>query len=95
MRILYGVRQTTIPCLAKTLGVSVSTLKRDILALTVDEGFPIDTIQGNKGGVVLKDFRHPHLHILSNEQIAVLVSLTLTVDEYTASVLNGILEAYA
>ena len=95
MRILLGVRQTTIPRLAEALGVSVSTVKRDILALTVEEGFPIDTAQGNSGGIVLNDFRHPHLHILSREQITVLQTLSLSSDEYTSSILNGILRAYA
>ena len=95
MRILLAVKQTTIPRLAESLGVSVSTIKRDILALTVDEGFPIDTSRGNGGGLVLRDFRHPHLHILSKEQISVLRALTSTTDEYTASVLTGILNAYA
>ena len=95
MRILLGVRQTTIPRLAEALGVSASTVKRDILALTVEEGFPIDTAQGNSGGVILKDFRHPHLHILSREQIAVLQMLSQNSDEYIASVLIGILRAYA
>ena len=94
MRILRGVRKTTIPYLAEALGVSISTMKRDILALTVDEGFPIDTIQGNKGGIVLRDFRHPHMHILSGEQISVLRSLAQAADDYVASVLNGILKAY-
>ena len=95
IRILRGVRQTTIPHLATTLETSVSTIKRDILALTVDYGFPIDTIQGNGGGVVLRDHKHPHLHILSQEQIAVLKALMLTADKYVASVLHGILRAYA
>jgi len=95
MRILRGARQTTIPRLANALEASVSTIKRDILALTVDYGFPIDTIQGNNGGIVLRDFRHPHIHILSKEQIAVLETLVQTTDDYVASVLNGILHAYA
>lgn len=95
IRILLGTKQTTVPRLAGDLGVSVSTVKRDILALTVDEGYPIDTVQGNGGGIVLRDFRHPHKRILSQEQIKVLTELMEKTDTYQAEVLNGILRAYA
>ncbi|MCL2200509.1 MAG: DeoR family transcriptional regulator [Oscillospiraceae bacterium] len=39
VRILRGTAKTTMPSLADTLGVSINTIKRDILALTVDDGF--------------------------------------------------------
>ena len=48
IRILRGVKQISISCLADTLAVSASTIKRDILSLTVDEGYPIDTVMGKK-----------------------------------------------
>ena len=95
IRILRSTIQTTIPCLAKTLNTSVSTIKRDILALTVDEGYPIDTSQGNKGGITLSNFRHPHKHILSQEQIKVLTELAQIANTHQIEVLNGILRAYA
>jgi predicted DNA-binding transcriptional regulator YafY len=95
LRILRGVEQTTIPRLAQELGASVSTIKRDILALTVDDGYPINTAQGNGGGVSLTDYRHPHKRIFSQEQISVLVEITLIVDTYRAEVIHGILRAYA
>ena len=95
IRILRGTKQTTIPCLADTLKVSVSTIKRDILSLTVDDGYPIDTLQGNKGGIVLRDFNNTHKHILSQEQIQVLTDLAQTSDTYYAEVLNGLLRAFA
>ena len=95
IRILLGARQTTIPRLAIDLNASVSTIKRDILALTVDEGYPIDTVQGNGGGIILKDFKHPHRRILSQEQIKVLTELAQFANLHQAEVLNGILGAYA
>jgi len=95
LRILRGAGKTTIPRLAKDLKASISTIKRDVLALTVDEGYPIDTVQGNSGGIFLRDFKHPHKHILSHEQIKVLTELAQTADTYHADVLNGILRAYA
>ena len=95
IRILRSKNQTTMLYLADALGVSISTIKRDILLLTVDEGYPIDTVQGNRGGVLLRDYTHSHKHILSQEEIKVLTLLMQTVDTYTAEVLKGILKAYA
>ena len=56
-----------MPQLATELGVNVKTIQRDILALIVDEGYPINTEQGNGGGVYLVEYRHPHKKILSKE----------------------------
>ena len=95
MRILRTGKLTTIPQLVEQLRSSRSTIKRDILALTVDEEYPIDTIQGNGGGVILRDFRHPHKHILSQEQIKVLEEIAETANTYHSEVLKGILSAYA
>lgn len=95
IRILLGARQTTIPRLAGDLRASVSTIKRDILVLTVDEGYPIDTVQGNGGGIILRDFKHPHKRILSQEQIRVLTELAQSANPHQAEILNGILRAYA
>jgi predicted DNA-binding transcriptional regulator YafY len=81
--------------LAKELGVSLSTIQRDILALTVDEQYPLDTVQGNGGGVILSEYRHPHKHIFSREQIKVLTELTAIASTYQSEILNGLLRAYA
>ena len=53
IRILRGTRLISVSCLADMLNVSASTIKRDILSLTVDDGYPIDTVMGKKGGIVL------------------------------------------
>jgi len=95
IRILRGTKQTTAACLAKIFDVSTKTIQRDILALTVDEGYPIDTVMGKKGGIMLNGYTHPHKHILSQEQIKVLTELAQTADTYHAEVLTGILRAYA
>jgi len=84
-----------MPMLANDLGVSVSTIKRDILSLTVDEEYPIDTEQGNGGGVVLRNFnKHPQ-HILSGEQISALTKAATVTDPKTAGILQGIIRAYS
>ena len=95
IRILRGTKQISVSCLADTLKVSASTVKRDIMSLTVDEGYPIDTIMGKNGGIMLKEITHPHKHILSQEQINVLTELAQTSNTYHAEILYGILRAYA
>ena len=95
IRILRGTKQTTSARLADTFNVSTRTIQRDILALTVEEGYLIDNIRGNKGGIVLIDFNNPHKHILSQEQIQVLTELTQTSNTYQSEILNGLLKAYA
>jgi len=95
IRILRSKNQISVSCLADMLNVSASTIKRDILSLTVDDGYPIDTVMGKKGGIVLRDFRHPYKKILSQEQIRVLTELAQTSDTYQSEILNGILRAYA
>ena len=95
IRILLGCERTTMSRLAEVLDVSVRTIHRDILALTVDEGYPINTDLGNGGGVYLTDYKHPHKHILSQEQIRVLTELSSEVDGHRAEVLKGIISAYA
>ena len=95
VRILRCCGRTTMPRLAAELDVTVRTIQRDILALTVDEGYPINTEPGNGGGLYLVDYRHPHKKIFSKEQIQVLEGLAKEIDRYRASVLMGILKAYA
>ena len=95
VRILRCCRRTTMPRLAAEFGVNVRTIQRDIMVLTVDEGYPINTDQGNGGGLYLVDYKHPHKKILSKEQIQVLEELIKETDQYRANVLIGILNAYA
>ena len=95
VRILRCCKRTTMPRLAAELGVNIRTIQRDIMTLTVDEGYPINTEPGNGGGLYLSDYRHPHKKILSKEQIRVLEGLVREIDQYRASVLTGILKTYS
>ena len=95
VRILRCCERTTMPRLAAEFGVNVRTIQRDIMVLTVDEGYPINTVQGNGGGLYLIEYRHPHKKILSKEQTQVLEGLARETDQYRANVLIGILKAYA
>jgi len=95
IRILRCRGQETIPQIAHELGVSVSTIKRDILALTVDEHYPIDTVQGNGGGVILRDFKQQNKRKFSQAEIKVLTDFISVADTYQAEVLKNLLKAYA
>ena len=94
IRILRGRRKETIPQLAHELGVCVNTIKNDILILTVEEHYPLDTVQGNGGGVILRDYKCQHERRLSGEEIMVLTDIISTADTYQAKILKGLLKAY-
>ena len=95
VRVLRGRKKDTIKNLAFALGVSERTIRRDLLTLTVDEGYHIDTLPGNGGGVVFHDHSNPHKGILSQEQIDVLSELAQSTGGYKAKILKEILDAYA
>jgi len=94
IRILRGRRRDTVLNLAHELGVSERTIRRDLLTLTVDEGYHIDTLQGNGGGVFFHDHRKPYKGILSQEQANVLAELMENADTHQAEVIKGMLEAF-
>ena len=93
IRILRARRQETMPQLAHELGVTMRTIQRDILALTVD--YPLDTVQGNGGGVILRNFKQQGRRKFNQAEIKVLTELASTADTYQAEVLKGLLQAYA
>ena len=95
IRILRGRKKDKVKNLAAELGVNERTIRRDLLVLTVDEGYHIDTLQGNGGGVMFRGHNNPHKGILSQEQIDVLRGLADRVSDHEAAVLKSILEAYA
>lgn len=92
IRILRARRQDTMPNLAEELGVNVRTIQRDVLALTSE--YPLNTTQGNGGGVRLEAWYHPYKNILSREQIAVLEELLQTGNAHQQKVLLELLRAY-
>jgi hypothetical protein len=60
--------------------------------LSID--YPISTQQGNKGGVRLADWNHPHKNLFSREQQRVLTEVIKIVNKHQAEVLKGLLLAY-
>ena len=92
MRILTARRSETAPRLARELGVSVCTVRRDILILTVD--YPLETQQGNGGCVKVADWYHPHRSILSGEQQRALSQMIEIGNEQQAKVLREMLAEY-
>ena len=95
IRILRGRKRDIIPNLAYELGVSERTIRRDLLTLTLDEGYHIDVVAGNGGGVVFQDAGNPHKGILSQEQIDVLTVLAGQAAAHQAKVIKEILASFA
>ena len=95
IRILRYRRKDTVGNLAYELGVSVSTINRDILVLTVDEGHLIDTARGNGGGVIYQGQVHPHKGVLSQEEIQALKEAAEILGGSHADVFHRMLKSYA
>ncbi|MBR7084807.1 MAG: DeoR family transcriptional regulator [Oscillospiraceae bacterium] len=70
IRIMIAKRKSTVPQLAVDLNVSTNTIRRDITALTSD--YPLNTVSGNGGGVVIDKNYHPYKNVLTSEQTHVL-----------------------
>ncbi len=83
--------------LAQRVGASISTIKRDLSKLTVEEHYPIDTIPGNNGGVVMREYKRRNSRHLSKEEVNVLneVAQNDTVTEYQSNVLLRIATNFA
>lgn len=93
MNIMIARRQDRIDNLASELGVSRRTIERDILALTVR--FPLETVQGNGGGVRLPDWYHPYKNTLTREQTATLSSLMGRASEEERTVLRQLIREHS
>jgi len=94
VRILRSRKRDTASNLAREFGVHEHTIRRDVLTLTVDEGYLIDTIRGNGGGIVFHGHVNPYKGSFSQEQIRVLTEFKNNADSYQIEVLNGILETF-
>ena len=92
IRILTGRRFETIPNLAAQLDVSRPTVARDILTLTLD--YPIETIQGKRGGVRLMKDYHTYRNDISQEQQEWLLSLIPISDKHGTKMIKEILVAH-
>ena len=92
MRILTARRSDTAPHLAAELGVSVKTIRRDILQLMTE--YPLETVSGNGGCVRVAEWYHPHRNIMSMEQETVLSQLMESATEQQREVLRQMLVEY-
>ena len=95
IRILSVRGKETVPNLAREFGVHEHTIRRDLLTLTLDEGYLIDTKQGNGGGVIYNGQKNPNKGLLNQEQVNVLHQLKKYADSHQLNVLNEILETFA
>lgn len=55
---------------------------------------PIETVQGNGGGVQIPDWYHPHRYIFSEEQYAVLEDFMGIADDYKKEILCQMLAEF-
>lgn len=93
MNIMVARRQEHIDNLASELGVSRRTVERDILTLSTR--FPLETVQGNGGGVRLPSWYHPYKNTLSRKQAETLLNLIGRATEEERTVIEQIVREYS
>ena len=94
MATLRKERKVTMKHLSAALGCSMSTVYRDIEALSVY--LPLILTRGRyDGGVELADWYQPHHNVLRSEQIRALYTAMETADPQTRKVLGSILDQFS
>lgn len=79
--------------LAFEFGVSLPTIDRDILALSMD--YPIYTLQGKGGGIYVEDWYHERNKYLSVEQLDVLHRLMSRANCKDANIIKSIIADFS
>ncbi len=94
IRVLRAKTRTRISYLAEYLNASERTIQRDLLVLTAEDHFPITTIQGNQGGVILTELHHPHRNIFTREQNETLMEMHETATPKQRAIIIELLKAF-
>lgn len=89
---LSSVRQSTVSDLAQKFDVSKRTIRYDIETLTLTA--PIETVQGNGGGIRILDWYRHDRKTLAPEQVSLLKKLAPTLKGQELTVLNSILTQF-
>ena len=93
MATLRRERTATISNFAAACGCNARTIRRDIEALSVS-GFPVETVQGNGGGVRLAEWYQPHRTTLGPEQLEVLQRFMASALPADRAVLGSIIDQF-
>lgn len=72
--------------------VSKRTIQNDITALTLN--YPVETVQGNGGGVRIAEWYRPDRRTLSPEQMALLKKLAPSLKYEERIVMNSIITQF-
>ena len=90
---LYYRRKDTMSNLAEEFGVSIRTINYDIQTLSLSH--PIETIQGNGGGVKIIDGCYSNRKYLNQKQQELLERLSTTLSGEDLTTMNSILKNFA
>lgn len=93
LEVLCLRRYETCGNLAHEFNVSRGTIRRDITILTCS--YPVETVQGNHGGVRVADWFHLDRRALNLEEITFLRRLEGLLDGADREMLNRIIAAFS
>jgi predicted DNA-binding transcriptional regulator YafY len=85
----------TLSTLAARFEVSRNTMQRNVRFLADDEHYPIETIRGNGGGVVLRITDKRYRDTLSSEHKEFLVRQLATADANDTEIINDMWKLFA
>ena len=85
-------RKTTRKELSNRFGVSLRTIKRDIIVLSYSQ--PIDTQQGGAGGIFIADGYRLGMKYLSQEQLSLLEILSQNLCEEDFNIMKSIFKTF-
>lgn len=93
LEILCRRRKDTYNNLAHEFSVSKRTIQNDILELT--RSYPIKTVSGNGGGVMVEDWYYLNRRTLNPDQVALLKKMGEQLQGQELATLNSILSDFA
>ena len=93
MATLRKQRKATMQEFAVAFNCTERTVRNDVAALSAT--FPLVTVQGKNGGVMLADWYQPQRSSLGPEQIEVLKRFASSADTEDRMILNSILDQFS
>ena len=91
--IMICEREITVSVLAARLGVSERTIRRDVVHLMCS--IPLETVQGNGGGIRLMPGYSPYRMTLSKGETDALIDIMDRLNEVDRETVRGILKVHS
>lgn len=86
-------KKTNLDILSEQFGVSMSTIRRDILILSCS--YPIEAVRGGGGGIFIAEGYRLGMKYMTEEQITLLKKLSGTLSEEDEIIIQTIIRTFS